>query len=365
MMPKVFFLVYKFIHAVIARLDRAIQIIIGYYQFVLERCLANWIVRSSRTMTVCVCSVIFLVSGCSRPPQKLFEFSEVHMGAPFKVQVLAWDREHATRAVTKAYARVAELNQVFSDYVDESEVNQLGRSEGAVKVSEEMWELLQYSQKLATLSEGAFDVTVGPYAVLWRLAMHQGKKPDARKLEAMKNAVGYKLLKLDTAQRTVTRGHPYMKLDFGAIAKGYAADEALEVLLAEGCDAAVVDAGGDLAVQGNLQFEVGVGGTDKKIHLTNQALATSGSTQRYVKEGNKIYSHIIDPRTGMGVSHQLQVTVLAPTGCEADAWASLVSVVGLHEGLALVEKHEEVEVLIVDFFAPSPKYYRSSGFPFD
>jgi thiamine biosynthesis lipoprotein len=295
------------------------------------------------------------------------------MGTAFVITVFAKNKTLAKAACDKAFKKIRELDNALSDYKDQSELNRLSRSSGsgkAIKVSEDLWQVLTLSQKVAAATGGAFDISCGPYVILWRLAGFRKTPPDLKKLKKLSEAVGYKKIKLDLKRKTVLLEAPLMRLDLGAIAKGYAADRALEELKAAGCPFAIVDAGGDLrgsSQQAGLAWPVkisyGSGLTIGWLKLKQGALASSGDTGQFFKSAGQHYSHIIDPRSGMALTKRLQVTVWAKTATEADALASALSVLGEKEGLAHVETLKNVEALFYVVKKEGNTVTKSSGFP--
>ena len=287
-------------------------------------------------------SVLFL--GCrSVPPQARFEFSKPQMGAPFRIVLYAADKSHAETAASAAFRRVEELNAILSDYDTDSELSQLSRTAGsgqALPVSPDLWKVLTESQRFAQLSDGAFDVTVGPVVSLWRKARREQKFPDATRLAEARKSVGYQ--KLQLKNRTARLLVPNMKLDLGGIAKGYAADEALKVLKKHGITRALVAAAGDIAVSdappGKSGWQIEIGSPTKIIPLANSAVSTSGDLFQHVELNGIRYSHIVDPRTGIGLTNQITVTVIAPNSTTADALATAVSVLGAEKGQMLAKK---------------------------
>jgi thiamine biosynthesis lipoprotein len=217
---------------------------------------------------------------------------------------------------------------------------------------------LEQSQRLSQLSDGAFDVTVGPVVRLWRRARRTGALPPADALTRAREAVGWQKLQLDARHRTVTLTAPNMQLDLGGIAKGYAADKALGVLKRHGITRALVAASGDIAVgdppPGKPGWRVGVGSMDggdnklaRMLLLQNAAVSTSGDLEQFVEIDGKRYSHIVDPRTGVGLTKRLQVSIIARHATDTDALATAVSVLGVERGLKLVESRAGAAALIL------------------
>ena len=287
-------------------------------------------------------------------------FTRPQMGVPFRIVVHARDEAAAQRAVGHAYDRIGELNRIFSDYDPDSEVSRLCHETPvgmAAPVSEEMLFILLRSQALAAATDGAFDVTVGPLVNLWRRARRLRALPEAGLLEEARAGVGWRFLEVDARRRTVTFHRKGMRLDFGAIVKGYAADEALRILREEGFPAALIAAAGDLSVgdapPGEPGWKVEAGQTDLAdgpaaipVVLRNGSVATSGDIfQRLEIEGRR-YSHILDPRTGIGLTDHGLVVVIAPHGITSDSLATAVSVLGVARGLRLVDRTRDVGALV-------------------
>jgi FAD:protein FMN transferase len=293
------------------------------------------------------------------PSLTRFEYTEPHMGTKFQMIVYATDEKTARAATAAAFARVADLDGIMSDYRPTSELMQLCDKAGGdpVKVSDELFFVLSKAQEVSKLSDGAFDVTVGPVVRLWRLARKTGRLPDADDLRKALQLVGYKNIKLDAKERTVQLLKPGMRLDLGGIAKGYAADEALAILKKHGIDRALVAAGGDIAVSGpppdKEGWTIGIQPlapaevkNPRHLILKHGGVSTSGDAEQFIEIDGNRYSHIVDPRTGLGLPGHRSVTVVAPNGITSDSLTKVASVLG-EEGLKLIEKQEGVSARIV------------------
>jgi len=246
---------------------------------------------------------------------KRYVFSEPHMGTSFRIILYADDSTKAEMAVRAAFSRIEALNVCMSDYLPESELNLLSKKAGTrtwIPVSNDLWTVLHASQIFAKKSKGAFDITIGPLSRLWRRAMRQASFPETDKLQEARKAVGYKNLKLNKRRQAVRLLKPGMKLDLGGIAKGYAIDEALKVLQSAGFSQALVDGGGDIAL-GNAPpnasgwtveipaYSYPEDGKKEIVLMSNCRIATSGDTYKFIELAGVRYSHIIDPRTGLGI----------------------------------------------------------------
>jgi thiamine biosynthesis lipoprotein len=296
------------------------------------------------------------------------------MGSTFEIIVYAANEENAQRGLGAAFARIGQLNQTFSDYESESEASRLSHAAPmpeAVPVSAEMFAVLDYSVQLSRQTDGAFDVTVGPVSRLWRRARRQKQLPAPERLKEALAGVGSQHLQLDAAGRKARLSAAGMRLDFGAVAVGYAVDEALTVLKQHGLTRALVNGSGDMALgdppPGESGWRIGVAPLEPEqppsrlLRLAKCGVSTSGDAWQHVEIAGRRYSHIVDPRTGLGLTAQSSVTVIAPNGMAADALATAVSVLGPEKGLALIERTCGAACLMVVVEEGRPQRYESSG----
>jgi thiamine biosynthesis lipoprotein len=301
-----------------------------------------------RLCCVLILSAVVLQPSCATTSKtqvslERFEFEEPQMGVPFRMVVYATNVAHAERAVDAAFARIAELNAIMSDYETESELSKLSRSseEGSpeVRVSGDLWRVLKAAQELARETDGAFDITIGPCAALWRKARREEEFPDATRLENAREKVGYENLLLNERKRTARLVRFGMRLDLGAIAKGYAADEALKVLRQFGIQSALVAASGDLALgdapPGAKGWRVEIVGYDAPngspsaiVELENCGVATSGDLFQRVEINGVRYSHIVNPFTCVGMTNHALATVIAKDSMTADSLATVMTIAG-------------------------------------
>jgi thiamine biosynthesis lipoprotein len=268
------------------------------------------------------------------------------MGTVFRITVYAEEPQSALRA---AFDRVAVLDGELSDYKPDSELNRICREGGGV-ISDDLYRVLKTALQLSADSDGAFDVTLGPVTRLWRLK----HVPDREQLALAMKRVGYRYVVL--GDHRVNLKAPGMQLDLGAIAKGFAAEEALKVLRARGIKSALVAASGDLAIgdppPGKTGWTVALEPLQERhvVPLHNTFVGTSGDTEQFVEAGGMHYSHIIDSRTGMGLTKRVGVTVIASDGMLADALGTTLSVVAARQRVAaaqaLAHKYPGVTALI-------------------
>lgn len=269
---------------------------------------------------------------------RLFNFEEPHMGTRITIRLYAENEETATAAAKAAFEKVAALEAVFSDYDATSEVLRLVAAPHGepVKVSADLFDATRLAHSLCEQTGGAFDITMGPQVRNWRLARRTGKLPDEAGRAAATTASGFRHLKLDPEARTLTLSVPGMRLDYGGIAKGLAADAALAVLREHGFPRAIVAASGDIAL-GDPPPDQPEGwkvdiehrkGQPQSLRLKNRGISTSGDTEQFIEIDGHRYSHIVDPRTGLGLENRLTATVIAPTATLSDALATAACVLG-------------------------------------
>jgi thiamine biosynthesis lipoprotein len=265
----------------------------------------------------------------------------------------------------------------MSDYRSTSELMQLCAKAGGppVPVSPELFYVLEKAVAVSRLSDGAFDVTVGPVVRLWRRCRRTQRLPEPDQLAAARALVGYQNIRLDAAKRTVQLLKPGMQLDLGGIAKGYTADEALKVLQAHGIDRALVAAGGDIAVSGPPPdqprgWSIAIAPADESernapptLFLHDGAVSTSGDAEQHVVIDGRRYSHIVDPRTGIGLTDPITATVVARRGIDADSLTKVVSVLGPERGLKILESLPNVSARALRRIAGGPQIFISRGFP--
>lgn len=298
-----------------------------------------------------------------------FEFQERHMGTGVRIVLYADDPVVARGASAAAFAAVARVDSLLSDYRDDSEVAALAAEAGGGTLhtpSPELVQVLDSARVWAVRTEGAFDVTVGPLTRLWRRAMRREELPDSVRLAAARALVGSDGVVVDSASGRIGLARSGMSLDLGGIAKGFAASTALDTLRARGIEVALVDAGGDLALgrapPGTDGWRVEFPGGD--VHrLSDVAVATSGDRYQYLEVDGVRYSHIVDPRTGLGVPDAPTVAVVAPGAVTADVLASALGLLSPGPGRALVEGLGDVAVRWMPRDPGSDAMWETPGFP--
>jgi len=315
--------------------------------------------------------ILVLLAGCQifNPESRWerFEYLEPEMGVDFHLKFFAPNQVKAERIAKTAFARVEYLNSVFSDYDPDSELNRLCRTPVGrpVRVSAELFDVLSRSQELAIQTRGAFDITSGPSVRFWRKVRKQGKMLSLEELRGAQARVGFHKLKLNPGQRSVTLLTADIKLDLGGIAKGYAVDEVMRILKAGRIRRAFVAASGDMLTSepplGKPGWKVEVPNVDKfgniyhrTVYLSNLALSTSGDTEQYVEIDGSRFSHIVDPRTGIGLINRVQVTVISASSTVSDSHATALCVLGKERGLQFAERRK-LQVLVMEMAGATPR----------
>lgn len=293
-----------------------------------------------------------IAAGATGQRPRPFEFSQVHMGLPVRILLYAPDRRRAERGAEAAFARIEKLDAIMSDYRDDSELRRLEAASPAwTPVSPDLLEVLSAAHALARDTDGAFDPTVGPVVALWREARRTGVMPAPAALEIARALVGWKHIEINRSRGTVRLARTGMRLDLGGIAKGYILQEALQTLRGRGLGRALIESGGDVVVgsgpPGEAGWRISVPGAssdfrDRAGELTNAAIATSGAEAQFVDIDGVRYSHIIDPRTGLGVTTQVTARVIAREAAVADALATALSVSGPAGVARVLAAHPDV-----------------------
>lgn len=282
------------------------------------------------------------------------------MGTFVQVTVTADNEQKAQECIDAAFERMREINRQMNDHDPNSPISRLTQTAflQPAAISPELFEIIETSIQYSKLSDGAFDITIGPETQLWRKMAQTGQKPLEQELAQARAKVGYEKLILDAANRTLQFAVEGMKLDVGAIAKGYAVDLAVKVMQQKGADGGMVDIGGNIRCFGQGPGEKGIwliGLQDPRndqqilmeLRLNDMAVATSGDYRRTVVIGGEPHSHILNPKSAESVKEVASVTIIAPTATDADALSTTVSVLGKEKGLALLEQTGNAEAILI------------------
>jgi FAD:protein FMN transferase len=301
----------------------------------------------------CIAGLVFgcvLLGACAQSPPERFEYRALHMGTEARIALYARDSAHARTAARAAFARVGELDAALSDFRVDGALAELATAAGQkpVPVGDDLLHVLTLALDLARETDGAFDPTAGALSVLWRAARRSGRLPLATDIDAARARVGWRHVVIDTVARTVRLTTPGTRLDLGAIAKGYAVDEALAVLRDHGVARALVSLGGEIGASGPPPGTEGWrvaleddGGAPDTVRLANAAISISGDMEQFLEIDGVRYSHVIDPRTGMPLTHRVAATVIAPASVTADGYATAVTVLDSVARAVFIAAHPE------------------------
>lgn len=281
------------------------------------------------TVSLAMFSACFTLPGCA---MQRFEYTRLCMGVRANVVLYAGNEHAAFDAAAAAFERIGQLDAILSDYRRDSEAMRLCTHppNAPIQVSDDLFNALQASLASSCRSNGAFDITVGPLTAIWREARNHRTLPDPQSIEAARASVGWHSITLDGSRRTATLHQPNMRLDFGGIGKGLAAQQAVDLLQSRGMNRCLVALAGDIVAGDSPPDRDGwVIDTPhgRSMLLHNAAVSTSGDLEQFIDINGVRYSHIIDPRTGMPVTNQIIVTVIAPRGETADALSTAACVV--------------------------------------
>lgn len=294
-----------------------------------------------------------LWAGCSPAVKEKYRETKTLMGTFVQVDV-CYNRDSESRlaaAYTDVWERLGEIHWRMSIFQDPSDVTSINRSyQSPVKIGADTYQLIEQSLDYWRLTGGRFDITVGPLVELWRTARETGVLPSEEEIQSLRSALGPQNVRLIPDNR-VEILDPRTRLDLGAIAKGYAVDEAARILREHGFVDFFIDAGGDVYVGGascqNRPWRVGIAHPRRPeeligvVELRNMAVLTSGDYQQFRDIGGKRYSHIIDPATGWPARGPVSATVIAPAAADADALSTALSVMTPEEGIRLINEMGE------------------------
>jgi thiamine biosynthesis lipoprotein len=296
------------------------------------------------------------------------------MGSPLNIIFYAQDSVIANKQAKACFRLVDSLNHIFSNYDSSSELTRINNNAGIAKntASPLMWELLMKSKEAYIESNGAYNIAMGPLTQLWRIARRSKKFPTQLQIKKTLLLCDFNKIQLNNKEHSIYLSAKGMQLDFGGIGKGYIAQKVVDFLNTQGIPESLVDAGGDI-VLGNAPWDkkgwtVGVNQPEKaddllpeKLQLHNMSVATSGDVYQFIVHNGKKYSHIIDPKTGYGVTSLRNVTVIASDGAVADWLATACSILPINEAKKLALSLH-AELLITESVNNQLKRNNTKGF---
>jgi FAD:protein FMN transferase len=283
------------------------------------------------------------------------------MGNMFTITVVAANNSIAQRHIDTAIAEIRRIEQLLTTFSADSQTSRINENAGIapVAVDPEVFDLIERSIAISKITQGAFDITYGSIdKSLWNFDKGMTSLPS--KEEALKRVhlINYNNILLDKANAMVFLKEKGMRLGFGSIGKGYAAEMAKALLVKEGVKSGIINASGDLTAwglqPGGKPWRIGISNPDRPqdifsyLDISGKAVATSGNYEKYVMIGGKKYSHTIDPKTGLPISGIKSVTVISGNAEFADAMATPIAVMGIKAGICLIDQIPDLHCIIID-----------------
>jgi thiamine biosynthesis lipoprotein len=302
--------------------------------------------------------LLFLVlfTSCSKSEDQPQSQSFIMLGTVCRITIYDKPTEEAFSA---AFSRIREIEQKMSLHSETSEIAKINAASGreAVQVSEETFRVIDKALQIAHLSEGAFDITIGPLVKAWGIGGDDARRPSDEELALLLPLIDYTMVELDHQARTVYLPKTGMALDLGGIAKGYAADEAARVLRSFGIERGIINLGGNVLTMGTKQdgslWRIGIQDPESSrgeyamiVQLDDTSLVTSGPYERFLLLDGEFYHHILDTKTGLPIDSDFtSVSIITKNSMLADALSTSVYALGLDKGMKLLNELDEVEGL--------------------
>ncbi|MGO4912350.1 FAD:protein FMN transferase [Leeuwenhoekiella sp. W20_SRS_FM14] len=312
--------------------------------------------------------ILILLLSFNLNAQQTFKRTLKLMGSRFDITVVAQNQEKADASINLAIAEITRIEKLISSWDANSQTSAINKNAGikAVAVDVELFDLITRAISISKLTDGAFDISYASMDKIWKFDGSMTQMPDAATITASVDRVGFNKIQLDASSHTVFLPDTGMKIGFGAIGKGYAADKAKALLISKGVSAGIINASGDMNTWGKQPdgstWKVAITNPMNKnkvfalLPLINSAVVTSGNYEKFVSFNDTRYSHIIDPRTGYPASGIISATVFAPKAELADALATSVFVMGIEVGLNRINQLPNIECIIID---DTGKIYKS------
>lgn len=303
--------------------------------------------------------MLFMLYSTGCTAQTLRKRTTTLMGSRFDFTIVAADSLTAEQRIDEAIAEIARIENLISDWKADSQVSEINKSAGKVpvRVDREVFDLTQRAIRLSELTEGAFDISFAAMDRIWKFDGSMTQLPDSNAVKKSVRNVGYRNIELDSVQFTVFLKHQGMKIGFGSIGKGYAADKARTLMESKGVIAGIVNASGDIAAWGTQPnrkpWDIGITNPFKAnnliaiVPLAREAVTTSGSYEKFVILDGKRYSHIINPATGYPVTGLVSVTVFGPDAETANGFSTSIMVLGKKAGLKLIDRYRQYSCVII------------------
>lgn len=283
------------------------------------------------------------------------------MGNRFEITVVSDNEKDALTRIDEAVGEISRIEKLLTTFKEDSQTNLINLNAGMapVKVDREVFDIINRSKRISEVTQGAFDITYGSVdKKLWNFDKGMTSLPDAETAKNAVHLINYRNVILDEKKCTVFLKEKGMRIGFGGIGKGYAAERAKYILQQKGITSGIVNAAGDLTAWGNQpdgkEWTIGIADPNSTHHpfsylsITDMAIATSGNYEKFITINGKKYSHTIDPKTGLPVTGIKSVTIISPNAEVADAMATPVMIMGIKVGLNLVNQIKGLSCIIVD-----------------
>lgn len=311
--------------------------------------------------------LIFNITGCSKQSTKESEQikqnqisrTEIFMGTVVKVTMYDSTNEEI---LDKVFDRVIEIENLVSINKEGTELDELNNNAGIkpVKLSDTSYDIIEKGIEYSKMSQGGYDLTIGPLVKLWSIGLPEENVPDDKKIKETIKHIDYSKVQLNPQTKEVLLLEEGMKIDLGSIAKGYAADEIVKILKEEGVTQAIVDLGGNIYAMGlkdgNKNWKIGIqnpfdnrGNIVGSIEVSNKSVVTSGVYERFLEKDGKKYHHILNPKTGYPYDSDIVgVSIIADESIDADAISTLVFTKGIEKGIEFVEQLDSIDAIFIN-----------------
>lgn len=321
------------------------------------------------TSCVLLSILLFNLVGCTKKTKKPIERTDFMLGTICSIKIYNKSDESI---LDKGFDKIKDIENKMSLNIKESDVYKLYELSGKepLKVSDDTFKVLKMGKEFGDISNGHFDITIGPLSKLWNIGTPEAKVPTEDELKQTLPLIDYSKLTLDEKNKTAKLENDGMMVDLGGIAKGYAADEVAKVLKENGVKNAIINLGGNVFTLGkstnNTEWNIGIqnpfegrGDAVGSVKVENKSIVTSGIYERYVEENGKKYHHILNPKTGYPYDNEIAgVTIITAESILGDALSTTVFSLGLHEGLDFINKRKDAEAI---FITKDNKIYLSNG----
>lgn len=291
--------------------------------------------------------------------QSLQKRTKMLMGSRFSFTIVANDSSSAQKFIDSAIAEVSRIEYLISDWKPQTQISEVNRNAGIkpIKVDKEVFDLTKRAIHFSEITNGAFDISFAAMERIWKFDGSMTEMPSAESIKRSVEKVGYKNIILDSLESTVFLKLPGMKIGFGALGEGYAADRCRDLLIKKGIKSGIINGSGDIRTWGNQpdgsKWKIGI--TDPfnneeifaVVPLEDEAVTTSGSYEKFITLNGKRYSHIINPKTGYPATGLISVTVFGPSAETANGFSTSIMVLGKKKGLKLIKKFPEYKCIII------------------